>query len=111
MIMQQAYLLVTYVHNFGVSVQGCEKDVCDLEDTIPTVKADSGQVSSILQIVFMVIGVVALIYLIIAGLKLITSLGNPEALKEARQSIIFAAVGLAVALSAEIIVSTVLKNL
>jgi hypothetical protein len=111
MFVEQGYMLMNFLHNAAVSVQGCDKDVCDLENTIPTVKADSGQVSSILQIVFMVIGVVALVYLIIAGLKLITSLGNPEALKESRQSIIFAVVGLAVALSAEIIVTTVLKNL
>ena len=64
-----------------------------------------------MQIVFMVIGIVALIYLIIAGVKLITSLGNPEALKNARQSVIFAAVGLGVALSAELFVTFVLKTL
>lgn len=106
------YSLANLVSRLGVTVNGCDEDVCDAGDSLPTVKADSGQVASVLRIVFMVVGVVAFIYLVMAGLKLMTSLGeNPEAVKEARQSIIFAAVGLAVALSAELIVVTVLKNL
>lgn len=100
------------VSDFGASaVRTCDPSVCDTGGVFPKVAADSNQVANIMQIVFMVVGVVALIYLIIAGVKLITSFGNPEALKNARQSIIFAAVGLAVALSAELFVVFVLKNL
>lgn len=98
-------------NNLAVTVRNCDPSVCDAGGVLPRVKADSNQVANVMQIVFMVIGIVALIYLIIAGVKLITSLGNPEALKNARQSIIFAAVGLAVALSAELFVVFVLKNL
>ncbi|TXG75976.1 hypothetical protein E6P97_04525 [Patescibacteria group bacterium] len=100
------------VSDFAASaVRTCDPDVCDTGGVFPKVAADSNQVANVMQIVFMVIGIVALIYLIIAGVKLITSLGNPEALKNARQSVIFAAVGLGVALSAELFVTFVLKTL
>lgn len=106
------YPILSLLNHFAVTVRGCEQDVCDAGGTLPHVSADSGQVAGILQIVFMVIGIIALIYIILAGLKLILSLGdNPEILKNTRQSIIYAAVGLAICLSAELIVTTVLKKL
>jgi hypothetical protein len=41
----------------------------------------------------------------------VTSQGNPETVKKAREAIIAAVIGLVIALSAEIIVSFVLGNL
>lgn len=92
---------------FAAQVQQCIDDVCDAGQ-IPRIGAGNDQVKTVLQIVFAVIGVVALIYIFIAGFQLVTSLGNPEALKKARQSIIFAVIGLVVALSAELIVNLLL---
>lgn len=94
----------------AVEVEQCVDDICDLGN-IPKVEAGSSQLQSILQIVFAIIGVIAVVYIVLAGFKLITSLGNPEALAKARQTIIFAAIGLAVALSAELIVSIFLGKL
>jgi hypothetical protein len=105
------YQLSSLSRLLAVTVQGCDQVVCDAGNNLPKVEANSSQVANVMQIVFMVIGIVALIYLISAGVKLITSLGNPEALKNARQAVIFAAVGLAVAMSAEIIVTFVLKRI
>ena len=87
--------------------------LCNSNDTgLPNVAASKSQISSVLQIVFGVIGVVAVVYIILAGLKLMTSLGgNPEAAKKARNTIIYASIGLVIAISAEVIVTFVLNNL
>ncbi len=91
----------------------CEGGVCDGDPTgLPKVNAGDPQVTAILQIVFGVIGAIALVIIILAGLKLTVSLGdNPEAASRARKTLIYAALGLAIAVSAEIIVTFVLDKL
>ncbi|MCX6727399.1 MAG: hypothetical protein NTX11_01110 [Candidatus Saccharibacteria bacterium] len=104
---------ITYISNFlflaKAQVQGCVEDLC--ETGLPAVNAGNDQLTKILQIVFGIVGAVAVIYIIIAGFGLITSLGNPEALAKARQALIFAGVGLAIALSAELIVTFVINRI
>jgi len=51
------------------------------------------------------------LYIVIAALQLITSGGNPESAKKARETIIYAVIGLIVAVSAEAIVTFFLNNL
>ncbi len=91
-------------------VEQCVDDLCDVGN-IPKVEAGTSQIQSVLQIVFAVIGAIALIYIIMAGFKLMTSLGNPDATAKARQTILFAVIGLVVALSAELIISLLLGRL
>ena len=87
----------------------CIKGLCDTG--LPVVAGSGAQVLKIIQIVLAVVGMLALIYIIIAGFQMVTSLGNPEALTKLRQSIIFTAVGLAIILSAELIVSLVISRI
>lgn len=98
--------LATFAQAAG---QDCIDGLC--ETGLPVVEAGSNQLQAVLTIVFAVIAVMTLIYIIIAGIRLVTSLGNPEGLKQTRQSIIYAAIGLAVALSAELIVNVVIARL
>lgn len=88
-------------------------ELCDNNPTgLPQVNANEGQITAILQIVFGVIGVVALVIIILAGLQLTVSAGgNPEAAAKARKTIVFAALGLIIAISAELIVTFVLNKL
>jgi hypothetical protein len=78
---------------------------------IPQKSIDSSSVESVLRIVFGVLGAIALIIIIIAGIKFMTSQGNPDALTKARNTIIYAAVGLAVAVGAFSIVTFVVGRL
>ena len=75
------------------------------------VDADKNQVGDVLRIVFGIIGVVAIIYMILAGLKFINSRGNPEAVAAARLSVIYGAIGLVIAVSAQLVVAFVLGSL
>ena len=78
---------------------------------IPQKGLTSVTVDNIMKIVFGTLGAIALIIIIIAGSKFMTSQGNPEALAKARNTIIYAAVGLAVAIGAFSIVTFVIGRL
>ena len=75
---------------------------------LPTVSASPDVVKTTLQFVFGIIGAVALIYIILAAFQFVIAQGNPDGIAKARQSIIYAVIGLAIAVSAEIIVTFVL---
>ncbi len=78
---------------------------------LPTVNANNGSLTSILQIVFGIIGSVAVIIIMVAALQFVTSGGNPESAKRARETIIFAVIGLIIVISAELIVTFALGKL
>jgi len=57
-------------------------------------------VADILEVVFAVLGVVAFLIIVLAGLRFILSRGEPDKAAKARNTIIYAAVGLVIAVSA-----------
>lgn len=91
-----------------VQVQ-CFNDTC--ETGLPKVDAGDASVQIILQLTFGIIGAIAVIMVMIAGFKFVTSAGNPQSAASARKTAIFALLGLAVAVSAEVIVTFFLKGL
>lgn len=78
---------------------------------IPGTSLDSDTLKQALQIVFGVIAVTAIIFIIISAIRYSTSIGNPQATEKLRNSIIYAAIGLVVALSAEAIVTFTLGRI
>lgn len=80
------------------------------ETNLPETAANTANATIIIQIVFAILGFMAVLYLIFAGIKFITSQGDPAGVAQARQSIIYALVGIAVAVSAEIIVTFVIGS-
>jgi hypothetical protein len=82
------------------------------DDTgLPNVKADPSTLQVGLQLLFGVLGAVAIIYIILSALKLVVSQGDPQSVAKTRQSIIYAAVGLVIVISAELIVTFVLGRI
>jgi hypothetical protein len=77
---------------------------------LPTVAATSSNVQTILQFVFGIMGALAVIIILIAAVRFITAQGEPNGVKQARNTIIYAAIGLAICLSAEVLVTFVLNN-
>ena len=71
-----------------------------LQDTIATV----------INILSAAVGIIAVIMIIIGGLRYVTSAGNPEGAKNARNTILYAVIGLVVVALAQIIVHFVLHN-
>ena len=79
--------------------------------TLPKIDDDKTIIPTVLNIFFIVLGGVSLIVIIISGIRLMTSSGDPQAVTKARNTIIYAAVGLAISISAFTIVSVVVGQL
>jgi TRAP-type C4-dicarboxylate transport system permease small subunit len=77
---------------------------------LPTVSANSDALQLVLQIVFGIAAAVAVLYIVIGGFRYVISNGDPSGAAKARNTVIYAVVGLAVAVSAEALVTFVLAN-
>lgn len=72
---------------------------------LPKTPANSSSVKAVLQIFFGILGAFALLVITIAGMSYITSAGDPQKVTNAKNAIIYAIVGLVIAITAESIVS------
>lgn len=63
-----------------------------------------GVIGRIIQVMAIVTGVAAIIVIIIGGLQYILSSGDPSAISNAKNTILYAIIGLAVAASAQLLV-------
>lgn len=71
----------------------------------------SGSVSKVLNLVLGLAGGVALLVIVVAGFRFVTSQGNPDATAKSRNTIIYALIGLVVCTLAYSIVTFVLERL
>jgi hypothetical protein len=71
----------------------------------------SSQLNDILQIVFAVLAALAVLFIVVAGLRLIIAQGNPQEVSKAKSTIIYALAGLLVALLGEALVAFTLGHL
>ena|SRR5258708_7174330 len=65
----------------------------------------------ILRIVFAVAGAISVLVITMAGLRLVTSVGSPDAVNRTRNTLIYAALGLVVCIAGFTIVTFVLNNI
>ncbi len=78
---------------------------------LPHVGANTSTINNILSIAFTVIGALAVLAIVVSGLRYVLAGGDPQKTSKAKNGIIFALVGLAVAVSAQAIVTYVIGNL
>ncbi|HEY1645188.1 MAG TPA: hypothetical protein VGF75_02265 [Candidatus Saccharimonadales bacterium] len=78
---------------------------------LPKVSASSTEVHDILTIFFGVAAIISILMIVIGGMLLVTSGGNPQNAKKARDTITYAVVGLIVSLLAEVIVAFALNKI
>lgn len=78
---------------------------------LPNVTADQGKLDTVLNILFAIIGAASVIMIIIGGFMYVTSAGNADRSKKAKNIILYAIIGLIVALFATAIVNFVLVRL
>ena len=69
-----------------------------------------GAVETVINILSLIVGVVAVIMIIIGGLKYITSAGDSNNISSAKNTILYAIIGLVVVALAQVIVRFVLNN-
>lgn len=78
---------------------------------IPKGEINPTSVSSVFEIAFAALGSVAFIIIVISGMKFVLSRGNPDAVAKARNTIIYAAIGLVVSMLSFAIVRFVVRGL
>lgn len=74
-------------------------------------KAGEEEIMGVISLLSSIAGVLAVIFIIVGALKMVASGGNPEGIKKARQTILYAVIGLLVSVSAITIVSLVTGQL
>jgi hypothetical protein len=78
---------------------------------LPSSSADPAAIQNVLSIAFVIIGALALLMITVSGLRYVLSAGDPQKISQAKNSIIYSLVGLAVAIAAEAIVHFVLGKI
>lgn len=87
-----------------------QQDIKSLNtDTLPKNNLGNSDLQNVLSIVFGVAAVIAVLMIVIAGFRFIVGQGNPEETSKAKNTILYAIIGLFVSLSAQAIVAFVLK--
>ena len=104
---------------YGVSVQGqpvyaAQDIICQNVDLPECDDADQGSVTAIsslvLNVLSIIIGAGSVLVIIIAGFMQVVSAGNPDLLQRSKNAIIYAIVGVVVAIFAQVIVQFVLSS-
>ncbi len=90
--------------------KNCENG-SDCLTTLPEIKATDVTAEKIFAIVFGTIASIAVLIIILAALNWAIRGGDPEVISRSRKAIIYAAVGLALALLSEMLVLTLLKRI
>lgn len=78
---------------------------------LPQAQPNQASLKKILSIVFGIIGALAFLMIVISGFRYVLSAGNADRAKRAREGVVYALVGLVIALSAWAIVGFVVTNL
>lgn len=106
--------LGTPTHSFA-ALTDSKNDVCGGIGLTGTNCSDNGKglntiITAVLQILSVVVGLVAVIMIIIAGLRYITSAGDANGISSAKRTLIYSMVGLVVVALAQTIVHFVLSK-
>lgn len=75
---------------------------------LPVAGASGSNLHALVQIALGIFAAVAVLIIVIAGLNFVYAQGDPQKVTKARNTIIYALIGLGVAVSAELIVTFVL---
>ena len=83
----------------------------DAPNVLPQPTANTAEIKTVLSIVFGIIGALALLMITISGLRYVLSSGDSQRMAKAKDGIIYAIVGLTIAITAEAIVNFVVGQL
>lgn len=67
--------------------------------------------SNTLRAAFMIVGLLSVIFIALGGFKYVTSAGDPQGTQKAKNTILYALVGLVVAISANVLINFVMSRI
>jgi len=107
-------LFAVTIHTCGTAVNKCGHTIksgsYSASYSLNVPNPSGNPLTTALNIVIGVVAALSLLFVVIGGFRYVLSDGNPQAASTAKSTIIYAIVGLVVALSAELIVSFVIGN-
>jgi multisubunit Na+/H+ antiporter MnhB subunit len=78
---------------------------------LPTTQATPARLDTILAVVFGLLGTIAILVIVVGGVRYIVSKGEPREMAQAKNTIIYALVGLAVCILAYSLVTFVISQI
>jgi hypothetical protein len=103
-------MMIDFLHTLAAS--GCTKiSGSNFCTGLPQGTASGNNLQHFLQIVIATLAAIAVLIIVIAGLNLVVDGGDSQKVAKARSAIVYALVGLVVAVSAEAIVTFVVKGI
>ncbi len=92
---------------------GTKPEVCNTSSDDPLTRSGGkeGIIFKAVRLVSMGVAIMSVIMIILAGFTYITSNGDPQKISAAKDTIVYAIIGLLVAVSAQVILVTILKNI
>ncbi len=78
---------------------------------LPNITANGGAIQIIITITIAVIGAMSVLFITIGGFRYIISQGDPQAIGKAKATILYALIGLVIAIVAQTIVAFVLGGI
>lgn len=94
---------LSLIHLLADSVCGPNGAACDLQN----VAFSSDTLSKVMGVLFTAVGSLSVIFLVVGGLRYALSGGDAKNIKQAKETILYAIVGLAISLVAVVIISLV----
>lgn len=85
--------------------------VCKSKTNSNPLYGPDGVLTTAVSILSIAVGVVAVVMIILGGLKFVTSGSNPQDVTKARETIIYAVAGVVIAILAQLVVQFVLKSI
>lgn len=91
--------------------QAPDASACKNTNSSNPLTGKTGILTKVAKLLVVVIGIVAVVMIVIAGIMLVISQGDPQKVATARETIIYALVGIAVAVLAQAIIVFVLTRI
>ena len=81
------------------------------EGTLPDTKADDATIENVLSTIFGALALISIVFITIGGLRYVISEGNEQKVQQAKETVLYAIIGLVISLVAFSVVRFVLGNI
>lgn len=80
------------------------QDINQAFDSLPKPAATPGRITTVISLILSAVGILAILFVVIGGIRYVASRGNPDQVAQAKNTIIYALVGLTICLFVYVII-------